>query len=192
MARATLYSPPPSQTWKLRALRTRPKPGSKRSMTSPKETQSHFVSAETGLMISSDICFREGAKNARNAQKGKEASFPALLLGSQFGLDGLDEQQCLAHVLFDALEIPCVEQCFLVIMLEPMPQATMPAPNHLRSDSSVGSTPPVGMMRVHGIGPMTLLTKSGPPTEEPGKTLMISQPSSCASPISVAEPQPGL
>ena len=44
MARATLYSPPPSQTWKLRELRTRPKPGSKRSITSPKEAQSHRVS----------------------------------------------------------------------------------------------------------------------------------------------------
>ena len=73
-----------------------------------------------------------------------------------------------------------------------MPQATMPAPNHLRSESSVGSTPPVGMMRVQGIGAITLRTKSGPPTEAPGKTLTISQPSSWASPISVAEPQPGL
>ena len=43
IARATLYSPPPSQTWKLRALRTRPKPGSKRSMISPKDTQSHLA-----------------------------------------------------------------------------------------------------------------------------------------------------
>ncbi len=45
MARATLYSPPPSHTWKLRALRTRPKPGSKRSITSPNEAQSQRVSA---------------------------------------------------------------------------------------------------------------------------------------------------
>src|SRR4051794_32125638 len=45
IARATLYSPPPSHTWKERALRTRPKPGSKRSMTSPKDMQSHRVSA---------------------------------------------------------------------------------------------------------------------------------------------------
>ena len=37
IARATLYSPPPSHTWKLRELRTRPKPGSKRSITSPKD-----------------------------------------------------------------------------------------------------------------------------------------------------------
>src|ERR1700712_4490120 len=45
MARATLYSPPPSHTVNWRALRTRPKPGSKRSITSPNDTQSHFVSA---------------------------------------------------------------------------------------------------------------------------------------------------
>src|SRR6187399_1686090 len=51
MARATLYSPPPSQTWKLRALRTRPKPGSKRSMISPNEAQSQRVSA-AGLTFS--------------------------------------------------------------------------------------------------------------------------------------------
>src|SRR5205085_8318109 len=76
--------------------------------------------------------------------------------------------------------------------LLPMPQATMPAPYHLRRDSSVGSTPPVGMMRVHGMGPSTFLTNSGPPTDEPGNTFTISQPNSCASPISVAEPQPGL
>src|SRR5204862_6750652 len=45
IARATLYSPPPSHTWNERALRTRPKPGSKRSITSPNDTQSHLVSA---------------------------------------------------------------------------------------------------------------------------------------------------
>jgi len=61
----------------------------------------------------------------------------------------------------------------------------------LRSDSSVGSTPPVGMMRVQGMGPMTFLTNSAPPTELPGNTLTISQPSSCAALISLAEPQPG-
>ena len=44
MARATLYSPPPSHTWNVRALRTRPKPGSKRSMISPNEAQSQRVS----------------------------------------------------------------------------------------------------------------------------------------------------
>src|SRR5437870_5178430 len=39
--RATLYSPPPSQTWKLRAVCTRPSPGSRRSITSPKLNRSH-------------------------------------------------------------------------------------------------------------------------------------------------------
>ena len=50
IARATLYSPPPSHTWKLRALRTRPKPGSRRSITSPNATQSHFVSAALRIL----------------------------------------------------------------------------------------------------------------------------------------------
>src|SRR3954452_9918637 len=38
--RATLYSPPPSQTWKLRVVATRPSPGSRRSITSPSATRS--------------------------------------------------------------------------------------------------------------------------------------------------------
>src|SRR6266850_262592 len=38
--RATLYSPPPSQTWKLRAVWMRPSPGSSRSITSPRLTRS--------------------------------------------------------------------------------------------------------------------------------------------------------
>src|SRR5262245_47428650 len=38
--RATLYSPPPSQTWKLRAVWIRPSPGSRRSITSPRLTRS--------------------------------------------------------------------------------------------------------------------------------------------------------
>ena len=38
--RATLYSPPPSQTWKARAVWMRPSPGSRRSMTSPRLTRS--------------------------------------------------------------------------------------------------------------------------------------------------------
>src|SRR5262245_20189742 len=44
IARATLYSPPPSHTWKLRALRTRPNPGSNRSITSPRDAQSQRLS----------------------------------------------------------------------------------------------------------------------------------------------------
>ena len=38
--RATLYSPPPSQTWNERVVWTRMSPGSSRSMTSPRATQS--------------------------------------------------------------------------------------------------------------------------------------------------------
>ena len=38
--RATLYSPPPSQAWNGRVVRTRPSPGSRRSMISPIETMS--------------------------------------------------------------------------------------------------------------------------------------------------------
>src|SRR5947207_10662605 len=39
--RATLYSPPPSETSKLRVVQTRRSPGSKRSITSPRLRQSH-------------------------------------------------------------------------------------------------------------------------------------------------------
>src|SRR5450432_3164572 len=38
--RATLYSPPPSQTRKVRVVATRSSPGSRRSITSPSETRS--------------------------------------------------------------------------------------------------------------------------------------------------------
>src|SRR6266542_685220 len=56
--RATLYSPPPSQTLNSRALRTRPKPGSKRSITSPNDTTSHLHSAAGRIFrISSAISF---------------------------------------------------------------------------------------------------------------------------------------
>src|SRR5882762_5303388 len=40
--RATLYSPPPSQTLNSRAERTRPSPGSSRSMISPSATRSYL------------------------------------------------------------------------------------------------------------------------------------------------------
>src|SRR3954447_18395980 len=38
--RATLYSPPPSQAWKVRVVVTRPSPGSRRNITSPSATRS--------------------------------------------------------------------------------------------------------------------------------------------------------
>src|SRR5688500_2723488 len=91
IARATLYSPPPSQTWKERALRTRPKPGSKRSITSPNETQSHFVSA-------ADLIFS-------SAMVGSPLS-----LRGQIGLDGLHELHGRAHFLLDPFVVACVEQ----------------------------------------------------------------------------------
>ena len=40
-ARETLYSPPPSQTLNDLAVRTRPQAGSRRSITSPRESASH-------------------------------------------------------------------------------------------------------------------------------------------------------
>ena len=39
--RATLYSPPPSHARKLRAVRMRSSPGSRRNMTSPRDTMSN-------------------------------------------------------------------------------------------------------------------------------------------------------
>ena len=72
-----------------------------------------------------------------------------------------------------------------------MPAATIPAPNHFAMDPASGSTPPVGMILVQGMGPMTALTKSGPPTEAPGNSLMMSQPRAWASVMSRTDPQPG-
>src|SRR5512145_2372275 len=74
---------------------------------------------------------------------------------------------------------------------EPIPTQAAPALNQAHRLSSVGSTPPVGMILVHGIGPFTASTKPGPPTWLPGKTLTISAPSSSAREISETEPHPG-
>src|SRR5437762_2464686 len=49
--RATLYSPPPSQTLNSRAVRTRPSPGSSRSITSPRAMRSYLHDL-AGLMFS--------------------------------------------------------------------------------------------------------------------------------------------
>src|SRR6266566_27090 len=48
--RATLYSPPPSQTLNSRAQRTRPSPGSRRSMISPSARRS-YLQEPAGLMF---------------------------------------------------------------------------------------------------------------------------------------------
>src|SRR5674476_827708 len=52
--RATLYSPPPSQARKDRAVRMRPSPGSRRSITSPSDTASKRHS-DAGRMLRSAI-----------------------------------------------------------------------------------------------------------------------------------------
>src|SRR5438876_1690919 len=49
--RATLYSPPPSQALNSRAVRTRPSPGSRRSMISPRARRS-YLQAEAGFKLS--------------------------------------------------------------------------------------------------------------------------------------------
>src|SRR5690606_706408 len=57
--RATLYSPPPSHTRKLRAVRIRPSPGSSRSITSPRDSTSYRHSA------ASRICRVTGSPSLR-------------------------------------------------------------------------------------------------------------------------------
>src|ERR1035437_1828539 len=52
--RATLYSPPPSQARKDLAVRIRPSPGSRRSITSPRDTASKRHS-DAGRMLRSAI-----------------------------------------------------------------------------------------------------------------------------------------
>src|SRR5688500_17741898 len=54
--RATLYSPPPSQALKLRAVRMRMSPGSRRSITSPRETWSN-LQEDLGLIASKGMGF---------------------------------------------------------------------------------------------------------------------------------------
>ena len=54
--RITLYSPPPSHARKLLAVRILPSPGSKRSITSPRDTASYLHSF-AGLKFKSIIAF---------------------------------------------------------------------------------------------------------------------------------------
>src|SRR5436190_20282014 len=53
--RATLYSPPPSQTLNSRAVRIRLSPGSRRSMISPRAIMSHRHEP-AGLMFKEGMC----------------------------------------------------------------------------------------------------------------------------------------
>src|SRR3954470_2642632 len=89
IARATLYSPPPSQTLKLRALRTRPKPGSKRSITSPKDMQSHFVSAALRTISSVLVICR--------------------IVGSAIP-DLPDDRDSVFHLGLDSVVVLCIQQ----------------------------------------------------------------------------------
>src|SRR5690554_6614522 len=65
-----------------------------------------------------------------------------------------------------------------------------PASNHSLRFSLFGDTPPVGMMLVHGCGPLMFFMNFAPKLS-PGKSLTISQPISSACAISVNEPHPG-
>src|SRR3546814_10008616 len=75
--------------------------------------------------------------------------------------------------------------------LDPMPTQVAPALNHFARFSAVGSTPPVTMMLVQGMGPLIALMKPGPNTLA-GKSLTTSAPSSSASDISVMVEAPGI
>src|SRR5690606_27502085 len=70
------------------------------------------------------------------------------------------------------------------------PTQLTPASNHDFKFSWEVSTPPVGMIRVHGQGPFIAFTNSAPYTA-PGNSFTISHPSSSAVAISDSEPQPG-
>ena len=73
----------------------------------------------------------------------------------------------------------------------PTPRQAAPAANQARVDSSVACTF-VGMSREAGLGARKLRTKAGPSNAAAGKSLTISQPSSSACAISVADPAPGM
>src|SRR5699024_10646595 len=78
----------------------------------------------------------------------------------------------------------------VVISFDPMPTQVAPASNQAVKFSFSAVTPPVGMILVHGQGPLTACTKPGP-SWLPGKILTISAPSSSAWDISESVPQPG-
>src|SRR5574344_2153597 len=74
--------------------------------------------------------------------------------------------------------------------LEPLPTQKTPASNHFFRLSASGATPPVTMIFDQGIGAIKPLMRLAP-TTSPGKTLVKSQPTSCALPISDGVRQPG-
>ena len=73
-----------------------------------------------------------------------------------------------------------------------MPTHVVPAFIHAVRFSSVGSTAPVAIIMVHGSGASRFFTNDGPPTLPAGNIFTRSHPSSCAVPISVADPHPGV
>ena len=74
---------------------------------------------------------------------------------------------------------------------DPIPTAAAPAPNQALKLSLFGSTPPVTMILVVGIGPLMALTKPGP-TTLPGKILTYFAPKISAFRISVKVIVPGI
>src|SRR3970282_1544367 len=74
---------------------------------------------------------------------------------------------------------------------DPMPTAGAPARYQGRRDSTVGSTPPVGIARTQGQGARTASRNAGPPIEHAGNSLTRSHPARYAARISVTVAQPG-
>ena len=64
--RTTLYSPPPSHTWKERVVRMRPSPGSSRSMISPSAAASH-LHCSRGLRFTAMVTFLPGSCGSARA-----------------------------------------------------------------------------------------------------------------------------
>ena len=72
--RATLYSPPPSQTLNERAVEIRPSPGSSRSITSPSATRSKLHSSRRPLHERSSAVARQLGQPRRTALTMASAS----------------------------------------------------------------------------------------------------------------------
>src|ERR1035441_2742919 len=129
--RTTLYSPPPSHTWKLRAVRMRPSPGSSRSMISPSAAASQRQLSR-GLIASAMAYFPPLIDWIRSsvartlaaiwiepqhdlAERGSVPTATLTGFDSQcHGLlpspDRLDQVQCGAHIGGDARIVAGLQQ----------------------------------------------------------------------------------
>ena len=173
-ARATLYSPPPSHTSNDRAVRMRPLPGSRRSITSPTATQSQRDPSGGRIDRVTGAALRRRRAHA-SVDGGRHCSISSIAARARA------DRSSQRPAATSADGTSC----------DPRPRHAAPASSHGVTASRVGAMPPVGIRRDHGQGASTSATKLGPSVRA-GKTLTISAPSTSARITSPGVAAPGM